>query len=231
MGLIGVSSPRWWPGLLLAACVLPGAYAQAGSLTVTVDANGADVADAVVSLHAANTAAMVRPTDATVDQRDTQFQPRVSVIHAGSQVRFPNSDNVRHQVYSFSPAKRFQLPLYSGKSAPPVRFDTPGVVELGCNIHDWMIAYLVVLDSPYHAIARSDGKVVLDAPAGRYRMRVWHPHLMVGMPAVEQDVVVTADAVSVRVSLPLQAQAPRKGPSDDKLKALQERFRKLKREP
>lgn len=230
MRLRSLSPLKRIAGMALCLCVFAGGHAQAGSLAVVLDAGGGNVADAVVSLHSPQAATVARPAGAVIDQRDTQFQPRVSVVHVGSRVEFPNSDNVRHQVYSFSPAKRFQLPLYSGKAAAPVTFDTPGVVELGCNIHDWMIAYIVVLDSPYHAIADAGGRVRLEAPPGRYRLRAWHPHLVRGAPVVEQDVVVPAGAGEVRVSLPLQAQAPRQGPGDEKLRELQERFRKLKRE-
>lgn len=219
-------------GLLAAFClpILCGARAWAGRLDVVLDAQGRAVADAVVSLHSPQAAAAVKPAPAVVDQRDTQFQPLVSVVHVGSRVQFPNSDNVRHQVYSFSPAKRFQLPLYSGSRAAPVTFETPGVVELGCNIHDWMIAYVVVLDTPYHAISTDTGRVAIEAPPGRYRLRVWHPHLRPGTAPPEQDVELSAAPLARRISLPLDAPAPRQGPSDDKLRALQDRFRKLKRD-
>ncbi len=84
-----------------------------------------------------------------VDQVDRAFAPDLLVIPLGSTVEFPNSDSVSHQIYSFSPAKRFQLPLYRGKPYPPVHFDQAGVVTLGCNIHDDMLAYLVVTDAPW----------------------------------------------------------------------------------
>ena len=89
--------------------------------------------------------------DAVVDQVDKEFTPKVNAILVGTSVIFPNHDNVRHQVYSFSPAKRFELPLYAGVPAQPVVFDTPGVVVLGCNIHDWMVGYVYVSESPYFA--------------------------------------------------------------------------------
>jgi hypothetical protein len=93
-------------------------------------------------------------------------------------VIFPNHDNVRHHVYSFSPAKRFELPLYAGVPAQPVVFDTPGVVVLGCNIHDWMVGYVYVSESPYFAKTRADGKAVIaDLPGRTYIVRVWHPQL------------------------------------------------------
>jgi hypothetical protein len=96
----------------------------------------------------------------------------------GSRVRFPNHDSVRHQVYSFSAAKKFELPLYSGGAAPTVAFDTPGVVALGCNIHDWMVGYVYVSETPYFAKTDKDGTALLkDLPAGDYNVRVWQPSM------------------------------------------------------
>jgi hypothetical protein len=107
-------------------------------------------------------------------------------------VIFPNHDNVRHHVYSFSPAKRFELPLYAGVPAQPVVFDTPGVVVLGCNIHDWMVGYIYVSESPYFAKTRADGKAVIaDLPPRNYVVRVWHPQLEGGEAATKRSVDVT----------------------------------------
>lgn len=205
------------------------APAQAGDLQVLVSGSGGPAANAVVSLHSPQAAAALKPAAAVIDQRNTQFTPLVSVIPVGSQVRFPNSDNVRHQVYSFSPAKRFQLPLYSGKSAAPVRFDAPGVVELGCNIHDWMVAYVVVTDTPYHAIADAQGRALVMAPAGRYVLRVWHPQLAADSAPWQGEVVIGPTPQSRKVQLALATRLSPQAPTDDKLRALQEKFRKLKR--
>ena len=98
------------------------------------------------------------------------FTPRVSVVETGTSVGFPNSDDVLHHVYSFSPAKRFELPLYSGRPASTVVFDQPGVVVLGCNIHDWMIGWIVVLDTPHHARSDDEGLVRLQVPDGDYQL-------------------------------------------------------------
>ncbi|WP_460890864.1 methylamine utilization protein, partial [Ramlibacter alkalitolerans] len=104
------------------------------------------MASAVVTLTPLRRAAAVVPVDAVMDQVNSEFQPRVLVVTKGSRVRFPNSDTIRHQVYSFSAAKRFELPLYTGTPPEPVVFDRAGVVTLGCNIHDWMKGYVVILD-------------------------------------------------------------------------------------
>lgn len=222
----GIRRPRARAALLALGCVLALA-AQAADLRVLVRANGKPVADAVASLHSPAAADAVKAGDAIIDQRNTQFVPRVSVIDTGTRVRFPNSDNVRHQVYSFSPAKRFDLPLYSGRAAPPVTFDTPGVVVLGCNIHDWMLAYVVVVDSPYHAITGADGQARIDAPAGTYTLRVWHPDIRGNQP-VERKLVLANPSTDATVDLDLVPQRAPAVPADDKLRALQEKFRKLK---
>lgn len=211
------------PVLLL----LWGFAAQATELQVLVRFNGMPVTDAVVSLHSPAAAAAVKPGTAVIDQRNTQFTPRISVITTGTRVLFPNSDNVRHQVYSFSPAKRFELPLYSGRAAPPVTFDTPGIVVLGCNIHDWMLAYVVVVDSPYYAITSADGQVRLSAPAGTYTLRVWHPDIRDNQP-VERKITLAGAAADATVDLDLAPQKAPVAPADDKLRALQEKFRRLK---
>jgi len=102
------------------------------------------------------------------------FVPHILPIQTGTAVTFPNSDNVRHQVYSFSAAKKFQLPLYAGTPAAPVVFDKPGVVTLGCNIHDHMSAYLVVVDTPYFALTVAGRGELSSLPEGKYDVRVWY---------------------------------------------------------
>jgi plastocyanin len=111
-----------------------------------------------------------------VDQIDKEFVPYVKPVRVGSYVQFPNKDNIQHHVYSFSPPKKFELPLYSGTPSQPVLFDKPGIVKLGCNIHDWMLGYVYVTETPYFGKTGIDGRVDLDQlPPGRYVARVWHP--------------------------------------------------------
>ena len=168
-------------GALLAAIALGAvaAHAQTSEIVVQVtDSRGKPVVDAVVVAVPAdaNARTVGRSREAVVDQVGKEFVPRVMAIFVGTTVRFPNHDDVRHHVYSFSPAKRFELPLYSGVPAQPVVFDKPGVVVLGCNIHDWMIGYIYVSDSPYFAKTAGDGKAVIsDLPPRAYVVRVWHP--------------------------------------------------------
>ena len=112
-----------------------------------------------------------------MDQVHRSFAPDLLVIPVGSTVEFPNSDSVSHQIYSFSPAKRFQLPLYRGKPYPPVHFDQPGVVTLGCNIHDEMLAYLLVTDAAWYGRTNDGGTFAAEVPRGRYHVALWHPRL------------------------------------------------------
>lgn len=145
-----------------------------------LDHEGHGVADVVVVALLQNaTATAGAPASrspAIMDQAGRQFVPHVLVVQTGTPVAFPNSDSVAHQVYSFSAAKRFQLSLYRGHAHPPLVFDQPGLVVLGCNIHDDMLAYIYVTPSPYFAKTAADGKLVLDdLPAGNYELRLWNP--------------------------------------------------------
>ena len=102
----------------------------------------------------------------------------MTAIQVGTSLIFPNSDNIRHDVYSLSPAKEFELPLYAGIPAEPVTFDKEGFVTLGCTIHDWMVAYVAVLPTPYFQVTGKDGRAMLkDLPAGQYSVEVWQPSL------------------------------------------------------
>ncbi len=184
-------------GLMLLWGALPG---HAGELRVRVkDQRGKLVADAVilaVPLDAKNALRAKPPADA-VDQVDKQFVPYVKPVFVGAKVRFPNSDHVRHQVYSFSPAKKFELPLYAGTSAPPVVFDKPGVVVLGCNIHDWMVGYIYVSETPFFAKTEAAGTAAIeDMPPGEYTVRVWHPGMEHSEEATARRVTLNADGPS-----------------------------------
>lgn len=156
--------------------------AAAGSLNVTVkDSRGTPIRDAVVYAKSAGT--VPRATkEAIIDQQNKQFIPYVTAVQVGTSIVFPNRDDIRHHVYSLSPAKKFELPLYAGVPAQPVLFDKEGFVTLGCNIHDWMIAYVAVLGTPYFQVSGADGHVALkELPSGHYSVAVWHP-LLKGSP-------------------------------------------------
>ena len=122
----------------------------------------------------------VQPPPATtttvVSQKDLQFSPYISIVQRGTRVDLPNLDSVGHHVYSFSEAKRFELPLYRQQQPDPVVFDRSGLVVLGCNIHDWMVAYIVVVDTPYFSVF-SEQHSQLQLPPGNYNVTIWHPRL------------------------------------------------------
>jgi len=146
---------------------------------------------------------------AQIDQVDRQFVPHVQLVQAGTEVNFPNFDDIRHHVYSFSDAKRFELPLYKGTPAEPVLFNQSGIVTLACNIHDWMLGYLYVADSPWHALTDPSGRAAITVPqASSYLVRVWHPSLGADNAGVEER--VTADQLS-NISMTLAEQSASSG--------------------
>lgn len=143
------------------------------------------------------------PVRAVMDQVGRAFSPPILVVPVGSTVTFPNSDTVSHQVYSFSPARRFQLPLYRGTPYPPLQFDEPGVVTLGCNIHDDMIGHIVVTAAPYYGLTdRAGSWSAADVAPGAYRVSLWHPRLPGASHTVERRIVVDrASPASVEIRL------------------------------
>jgi plastocyanin len=152
-----------------------------------------------------------------MDQRQKQFVPNILVIQTGTGVDFPNSDQIEHQVYSFSPAKTFQLSLYAGHKYPPIVFDRAGLVVLGCNIHDQMIGYIYVTDSPFFARSDDSGQwSVHDLPAGTYRLTAWHPRIQEGNGTLQLPLTVTEDAPATAVFHLAQPLKPSKDHSGDK---------------
>jgi len=139
---------------------------------------------------------------AIIDQRHEQFVPRVSIVRRGTEVAFPNTDRVQHHVYSFSPAKQFELALYRGNEHPPVTFDRDGIVVLGCNIHDHMVGYVLVVDGSHFGFTDRDGRLTLDGlPNEAVKVTVWHPDLGVGYGAITRSVVLAPGDNSLRVRL------------------------------
>lgn len=159
--------------------------AMAVQFRVTVaDPRGAPIVDAVVTMRPISAAARAgtRPSPATntqpvvIQQVDREFVPRVSVVSAGSRVSLPNNDAVPHSVYSFSPAKQFEFDAYVGSSPQVLTLDKPGIITLGCNIHDWMVGYIVVVDTPLAVQTDALGAAPFASVAdGDYELRVWHP--------------------------------------------------------
>lgn len=188
---------------LLLALLVSFAYtapAIAGDLTVSVrDAAGRPVRDAVVTVYPA--AGVPRgpirfPWAPRVAQQDIQFQPYVLIAPVGGTVAFPNLDRVRHHVYSFSRGARFELELYGRDETRSHTFTTAGVAALGCNIHDEMLAYIKVVDTPWAMKTDATGDAILrDVPPGGATLRVWHPRLAGrGNEVAETLTVGAADA-------------------------------------
>jgi plastocyanin len=178
--------------------------ATAAALTVRVmDGKGRPVRDAVVTLHPNGSAA--RPSAVgrfSVSQKDMQFHPFVSVVPVGAKVSFPNLDSSRHHVYSFSPAKKFELKLFARDQSRSVVFDKPGVVALGCNIHDGMTAFIMVTDSRWTAKTGANGIVQFaDAPNSPGRVTVWHPYLRAKANIVEQTLSAGNRSATFTVAL------------------------------
>lgn len=172
--------------------------ALAATVTVQVrDASGATVPNAVVMISLEGRPTPVpRGGSYTVEQRNIQFQPFVTIVPVGSDVAFPNRDKVRHHVYSFSPARKFELKLYAREDNRAVRFDQPGVVALGCNIHDKMSAYVAVVDTPWAAKTDANGLVRLaGVPGGSLSITVWHPYLRAPANRVTKAIRVADNAV------------------------------------
>ena len=196
--------------ILLAALLLAPAAGACATLEISVrDAAGKPVRDAVVTVHSA--AAKPGPTarfpwPAQVAQRDIQFDPFVLIVPVGADVGFPNQDKVRHHVYSFSKAKKFELKLYGRETTRTVRFDKPGPVALGCNIHDGMSAFVMVIDTPWAGQTDANGRTLLaNIPAGEARVTVWHPYARAKGNAVQLAVSLppagkTARAVSLNLA-------------------------------
>jgi len=205
--------------LLPIGLVLAAMSAQGASVEVRVrDASGGPVADAAVYAVPAAGGSEAKGARAAIEQLDREFIPYVSVIQQGTTVTFPNRDPIMHHVYSFSPAKSFEIKLYTGKSPSEILFDKAGVVTLGCNIHDWMIGYIVVVPTPYFARSDAAGLARLhDVPAGAYELRAWHPQQRMS-PATQALALEGASAARAVVAIDTAPRKPKFKPPLDRLK-------------
>lgn len=177
----------------------------AADLTVRVlTQQGEPLENAVVLLKSEALLQSLQPMPVTeLSQNHRTFTPNVLVVTKGSAVEFPNRDRVRHHVYSFSNAKTFELKLYSGRPEKPVEFDKAGVVEIGCNIHDSMLAWILVSDTPLFAKTNNQGEVYFtQQQADTYQIEVWHSALPFGSPLVTQSAVLTENNAAVEVVMP-----------------------------
>ncbi|MCP4399788.1 MAG: hypothetical protein GY801_21100 [bacterium] len=189
----------WIQGILILAFTGLPFYAYSGDLQSLVkDNKGKPVVDAVVfAISLAGNAELSSPAPVVIDQIDKEFYSYVTPVQIGTEISFPNNDKIRHHVYSFSPAKTFELPLYPpGKGAEQtLMFDRPGVVVLGCNIHDWMKAYVYVLETSFFAKTDTDGRAsITGLPPGEYELTLWHPRIKKSSGAPKQAVTVDRDS-------------------------------------
>ena len=206
---------RVLPALLCAALAAPAGAARLEA--VVRDGDGEPVRDSVVYALAQDASGEpAEPTARTeIDQVDKEFLPYVSAVRVGTRIHFPNRDQIRHHVYSFSDAKTFEIPLYAGTPAEPILFDRPGPVVLGCNIHDWMRAYVLVVETPHFGVTGADGRVDLELPAGSYSVRVWHPDLAGDPAATSRQASIEEDggaALGFEIE-PRRVWRPRRSPS------------------
>lgn len=173
--------------------------------TVSVDVRGADgrpLAGAVVAIEGARLGAAPIRGPYAIEQRDIAFQPGVLIVPVGATVAFPNRDRVRHHVYSFSKAKKFDLKLYGRQDMRTVVFDTAGIVALGCNIHDRMSGFVYVAASPFAEQADAAGGVRFDGvTAGPAVLRVWHPSIRSGGNSLSQSVTIPAAGFATTVTI------------------------------
>jgi len=205
--------------LVLAAALLAGAAGAAPVEVLVRTPAGVPLADAAVLVEPlAGVPARPRghapAAHAAIEQRGREFIPWMTVVQTGTSIDFPNNDTVRHHVYSFSEPKRFEIKLYAGKPGQPIVFDKPGQIDIGCNIHDWMEAHVLVVDTPYFARTGADGRATIaGVPAGRYRLRLWHP---LQKAAAAPDEIEIGDA-PLRQTLVLDARArePKPHTEDD----------------
>ncbi len=170
-----------------------GLPARAGDINAVVrDAGGNPVPEAIVFIYEVPGAKFEAPKNpAFMDQINKDFVPHVLPVLVGTPVKFPNKDNTHHHIYSFSKIKKFEVPLYKGKSADPVVMDKPGTIKLGCNIHDWMLGYIMVLDNPYFAMTGAEGMAAIKGvPKGEYQVAVWSERLKGPVDATLQKVKV-----------------------------------------
>ena len=198
---------------------LTGTVLADGASVVVLDRDGKPVPDVAVFVDAPDSFATHAPagTRAVMDQVDQRFVPHLLVVQSGTMVEFPNSDTVAHHVYSFSHPNHFKLPIYKGHAHPPVSFDENGIVVLGCNIHDHMLAYIVVVDTPTFAKTNQDGVALLERPLEKgAKVTIWSPRIRDGMEGL--SVTVASDQLDSAVAFNLKKSL--RAPHDDQPGAL-----------
>jgi plastocyanin len=184
--------------LACAICALAMGVQAAPQNILITNESGQPVGNAAVSVVVRGTRTTATTATAEMAQRNKAFAPNLVVIQTGTSMTFPNFDTVRHHVYSFSKPKTFEIKLYAGTPSVPVLFDKAGTAVLGCNIHDRMVGYIHIVDTPYFAVSDASGRVTLDLPPGEHTVKVWTPLMGEGALDIEQS-FKTGASVTVRV--------------------------------
>jgi plastocyanin len=194
---------------ILALCAALSAPADAGELDVVVKmTDGMPLPDAVVTLPAPAGAKPSFPWKMEIAQKDKEFSPFVLIVPQGAEVAFPNLDKFRHHVYSFSKGNKFELELYGKDETRRVAFKAPGTAALGCNIHDNMVAFVRVVDTPYAAKSDTSGMAAIkNAPAGKVTVTVWHPYARAKEQVTTATAIIAADGAT-RIDVTLDVAAP-----------------------
>ncbi len=176
---------------VLITLLLASASSNAAEFEVTVlDRHGEPVPDVAVYIQSnGDDELRAAAALAVMQQLDYQFDPELLVVQTGTRVQFPNHDVVAHHVYSFSKPNNFVLPMFKGGMRPQVEFDHAGVVTVGCNLHDHMVGYILVVDSDVFGKTDHDGKVHLetDNPHG-LTVNIWNPSLKLEIETLSQAV-------------------------------------------
>jgi plastocyanin len=204
-------SNRTRHAVFLLLSIATGAASAAPFRVTIADPTGAPIADAVVTLRAGNAATNrqnlpVIAQPVVIQQVDREFVPKVTVLPLGARVSLPNNDVVPHSVYSFSPAQQFEFDVYVGSAPRVLTLDKLGVITLGCNIHDWMVGYVIVVDTPL--AMKTDAKGVArfaNVSDGAYELRIWHPQ----QRAADHVAQVTASDQSRAQAVTLDVAPPR----------------------
>jgi plastocyanin len=199
-----MSKRGWRWAVWFAGWIFPALLHAAGLTASIIDGQGRPVEDAAVFMEpASGRAPAYRPRTVAIEQKDRRFLQAVTVVQVGQPVSFPNLDTVRHHVYSLSQAKLFEIKLYAGVPTNPVVFDKPGIIVLGCNIHDTMSAFVRVVDTPWLGRTDAAGRVRIEGvPDGDYRLKVWLPTLPEVEAAHEQAVKLAGDAnLAIRIEM------------------------------
>jgi len=193
------NSPRPLHQLVVLFCVLASMQSLpvwAGSVSATAYSKAGEVMSDVVVF----ATPIDRPVPASVKtdapviaQQQMQFSPYVTVVRVGTEVKFPNYDKVEHHVKSFSPAREFEIKPYQKVTPPPVLFDKTGIIVVYCLLHEWMRAYVMVVDTPYFGKSDTAGLVDLNnLPEGKYEIRAWHPDMGYIKPPLLQTLEIKA---------------------------------------